>query len=67
MQLEKLSYSKQEAAFLLGISIHTVTRDVKLGRIQARRYGTRVLIPRAELERIASQGMARAEASPSAA
>ena len=57
MTLEKLSYSKQEAAFLLGLSVHTVSRDVNLGRIDARHYGRRVLIPREELLRIAADGM----------
>jgi hypothetical protein len=45
MQLEKLSYSKQETAYLLNLSVHTITRDVRLGRIQVRHYGRRVLIP----------------------
>jgi len=57
MQLEKLSYSKQETAYLLNLSVHTITRDVRLGRIQVRHYGRRVLIPREELLRIAADGM----------
>ena len=65
MTLEKLSYSKQEAAFLLGLSVHTVTRDVNRGRISARHYGRRVLIPRDEVLRIANQGM-QPEAQPAA-
>ncbi|HEV3330549.1 MAG TPA: hypothetical protein VG096_06190 [Bryobacteraceae bacterium] len=59
MHLEKLNYSKQETAFLLGLSIHTITRDVKLKRITARCYGRRVLIPREEILRIAAHGMQR--------
>lgn len=63
MQLDKLNYSKQEAAFLLGISVHTVSRDTRLGRIAVRHYGRRVLIPAAEIERIATEGMKPAEAA----
>jgi excisionase family DNA binding protein len=57
MNLEKLLYGKREAANLLNLSEHTVARDIRLGRIQSRHYGRRVLIPRDELMRIASEGM----------
>lgn len=57
MKLDKLLYSKEEAAEIIGLSKHTITRDVKLGRIQARHYGRRVLIPREEILRIAAEGM----------
>jgi len=57
MQLEKLNYSKVEAAFLTGVSVHTITRDVNLGRIRSIRYGRRVLIPAEEVRRIAGEGM----------
>ena len=57
MKLDKLLYSKEEAAEIVGLSKHTITRDVKLGRIQARHYGRRVLIPREEILRIAAEGM----------
>jgi excisionase family DNA binding protein len=57
MKLEKLLYSKGEAAEIIGLSIHTITRDVRLGRIGVRHYGRRVLIPRDELVRIAADGM----------
>ena len=57
MKLEKLLYSKDEAAEIVGLSVHTITRDVRLGRINARHYGRRVLIPAAELLRIAAEGM----------
>jgi excisionase family DNA binding protein len=52
----RLLYSTEEAAQILSLSIHTVTRDVRLGRIQAKKYGRRILIHRSELERIASEG-----------
>jgi excisionase family DNA binding protein len=46
---------------MLSVSVHTVARDVRLGRINALRYGRRVLIPREEILRIASEGMLLAE------
>jgi excisionase family DNA binding protein len=54
---EKLLYSREQAAEILYLSVHTVTRDVRLGRIRARKYGRRVLIPREEILRIAAEGM----------
>lgn len=62
---ERLLYSREETAEILSLSVHTITRDVKRGRIEARRYGRRVLIPRSEILRIADQGMKRA--TPTAA
>lgn len=54
----KLLYSREEAAEILSLSVHTVARDVRMGRIHARKYGRRVLIPREEVLRIAAEGMA---------
>lgn len=61
MKLEKLLYSKDEASEIIGLSKHTIARDIRLGRIEARRYGRRVLIPREELLRIAAHGMGPAK------
>jgi excisionase family DNA binding protein len=55
---ERLLYSREQAAEILSLSVHTVARDCRLGRIQFRKYGRRVLIPRAEVLRIANEGMA---------
>lgn len=63
MELGKLLYSKEEAATIIGLSKHTISRDVLLGRIAAKRYGRRVLIPRDEILRIAAEGMKPAHAS----
>jgi hypothetical protein len=52
-----LLYSRQAAADALGVSFFTIERDIKLGRIAVRKYGTRTLVPRSELERIAEEGM----------
>jgi excisionase family DNA binding protein len=57
VELKKLNYSKDEAADIIGISEHTITRDIRMGRIQAVRYGRRILIPADEVRRIAQQGM----------
>lgn len=57
MGLDKINYSQQEAATLVGISVFTMIRDVKLGRVRAVRYGRRILIPREEVVRLATQGM----------
>jgi hypothetical protein len=63
MKPEKLLYSKDEAAEIIGESVHTITRDCRLGRIASRRFGRRLLIPAAELARIASEGMKPTEAT----
>jgi len=57
LQLDKLQYSIESTAELLDVSKYTVKRDVKLGRIKSTRYFRRVLIPREEILRIASEGM----------
>jgi excisionase family DNA binding protein len=64
MSLEKLNYSKQETAFLTGLSVHTISRDLRLGRINARKYGRRVLISREEVERISRGLDAQPEEKP---
>jgi predicted site-specific integrase-resolvase len=53
----RLLYSQAAVAEILSLSIHTVKRDVRLGRIDTRRYGRRILVPRSEVERIAAEGM----------
>ena len=53
----KLLFSREEAAALLGVSTHTVARDIRLGKIRFRKYGRRVLVPREEVLRIASEGL----------
>ena len=53
----RLQYPIDEGAALLGMSKHTIIRDIRLGRIKTSRYGKRVLIPAAEIQRIAAEGM----------
>lgn len=52
----RLQYPIEEGATLLGISKHTLIRDIRLGRIMTTRYGKRRLIPRDELLRLARDG-----------
>lgn len=48
----KLAYSKAEAAKLLGLHENSVSNAIRRGELRAVRLGTRVLIPRGELERL---------------
>jgi excisionase family DNA binding protein len=57
MKSEKLLFTKDEAAEIIGVSIHTIARDIRNGRIESRRYGRLRLIPAQELTRIAAEGM----------
>jgi len=65
-QLNKLLYSKEEAADLIGVSKHTISRDILRGVIASRQYGRRRLVPAEEILRIATEGM-QAEPKPHAA
>ena len=64
MQLSKLLYSKEEVADLIGISRHTISRDILRGVIASRRYGRRRLVPAEEVLRIAAEGMQPGPKSP---
>lgn len=61
----RLQYPIEESASLLGVSKHTLIRDIRRGAIRTSRYGKRVLIPRDEILRIAADGM-QSEAKPAA-
>ena len=50
-ELEQLAYNLSEAAKIIGISKPTMSRMLKDGEIQHRRYGRRLLISRSALER----------------
>jgi len=54
---QRLSYPIEEGAALLGISKHTLIRDIRRGHVKTTRYGKRILIPFAELQRLAAEGM----------
>lgn len=58
----------REAAAILGVSRDTVRRLIKAGKVRLVRVSRRVLIPRAEIDRICSHGepqdTSRAEQQP---
>jgi len=49
---QRLNYPIDEGAALLGISKHTVIRDIRAGKIQVKRYGKRILISHQEILRL---------------
>jgi excisionase family DNA binding protein len=49
---QRLAFSPGELATLTGLSLSTVHRRLAAGEIKFNRSGRRVLIPRAELERL---------------
>ncbi len=53
----RLAYSLSEAASLLGVSVFTLRRDARAGVIRTIPYGRRVLLPAAELQRLAREGL----------
>jgi len=64
--MDQLMYSKEQVAALLGISKHTVTRDVSAGRIRAVKYGNRVLVPKNEIKRLCRNMRPRKPTEPRA-
>jgi excisionase family DNA binding protein len=51
LQGQPMAPRRNEAARALGLSIRTVDRAIKRGDLHAKRYGARVLVPTAEIER----------------
>ena len=49
---ERLTYSVKEAAEALGVSAWTVREEIRTGRIESVRLGSRILIPRFALEQL---------------
>lgn len=58
---DRLLYSVKEAAEQLSISPWTVRKLIEIGQVKHRQFGRRMLIPRAELERLAKKDFARIE------
>jgi len=50
--IERVAYSPNEAARALGLSLNHVYDLIRSGTIPSVRLGKRILIPRAELERM---------------
>lgn len=49
---DKVAYSYREAVAATGASRNTLSKMVSDGKLQVRRWGSRVFIPRSELERV---------------
>lgn len=54
-EVEKLLYSRQEAAIAVGISRRSIDYYISRGEIRTVRIGSRVLIPASELRKFASK------------
>jgi excisionase family DNA binding protein len=52
MQENRIAISKQEYARSLSVSLDSVNRAIKRGKIRVIRFGRRVLIPKTELDRV---------------
>ena len=52
MERDRVAYSLNEVATQLGVSRDSVVRAISKGKIKVIRFGRRVLVPRAELERL---------------
>lgn len=55
----KLLYTRKEAAELLSISVASLQILIHRGEIRIRHFGSRQLIPHAELERLAQRDVAQ--------
>ncbi len=58
-QMAPLAVGIEQAARLLGLSPHTIRAYERKSLIKGIRFGTRVLIPTAELNRIIAEGIRR--------
>ena len=48
----RIAYSVKEVAAAMGVSQWTVREEIRCGRMESIRMGTRILIPRPVLERL---------------
>jgi excisionase family DNA binding protein len=51
----KLTYSRDEVAQMLGVSRDSVIRAIAKGHLQVIRFGRRVLVPRHSVEKLISE------------
>jgi excisionase family DNA binding protein len=49
--VRQIALPRKEAARALSLSVRTLDRAIKRGDLRAKKYGTRVLIPSAEIDR----------------
>ena len=59
-----LAVNVNEAGCLLGISPHTIRHYIREGKIQPVRFGRKLSIPMAEIERLAREGVPRCAEMP---
>ena len=52
MSDQKLALSKREYAQRLGVSLDSVNRQIKKGKVRVINFGRRILIPVSELNRL---------------
>lgn len=55
MHLEQIAFSRREAADALRVSLRTLDYLLAQGKLRGRRIGRRVVIPRAEIEKLLCQ------------
>jgi len=56
MHTETLAFNRREAADALRVSLRTLDYLLAEGKLQGSRIGRRIVIPRAEVERLLLQG-----------
>lgn len=56
MQSEQMAFSRREAADTLRVSLRTLDSLLSQKKLRGSRIGRRIVIPRAEIERILRQG-----------
>ncbi len=61
---EQFLFDRKSAAAAIGISIRGLDYLISTGKVRVRRLGKRVLVPRAELERLASGDQPRIVPEP---
>lgn len=61
---EPLLLSQEEAAKRWNVSVKTVYRAIRRGEIQTVKFGVKVMIPVAEVERLAASGWGRKKDDP---
>jgi excisionase family DNA binding protein len=55
MAVAPIAIPRKEAARALSLSLSTLDRAIRRGDLKAKKYGTRVLVPNAEIDRYLKQ------------
>lgn len=64
METDKILLARKDAANVIGISVRGLDYLISTGKVRVRRLGKRVLVPRAELERLARKDQERIVPEP---